>query len=536
MKQLFFMAAEYEVEIPHTETVWENVSKFVSKACGYDGVTSPLIPTQNDNISLVHCVDMHTAGEPLRILAAPVGTKGADARDSGWRMLPLPDPTQYDSILEYRDSFMKTQNQLGKGKDMASFDSSRKVMMHEPRGHRDMYGCIITPRFKGKTKEAGQSISTNTTDAHIGALFFHHEGYSTMCGHAIIAVTSLVAKLQWWRKMPKEESDVAKNQNGEFLRKAKLLVLRINAPCGLVVSYARLEPEICRLSGVWRGNYVPSGLVAFNSVPCFALDPIKVPVDLIASTLEDLPCLDESEDSSSVISVDIGYGGTFYGYVDADELGLHICSLCEPRNEQVKPFSSQLISRLGGKIREVIQQRIATPAEKLKAQAYKKCGISLEEDLCFLYGTIFTSFSCQCQRKGNVQLHSRHVCVFGGDAQIDRSPTGSGVSGRAAVLHSKGELKQIKTWSGQCLNNERPWAEARYLDPEIDHSVPPEGSIAIGSCIGTTFHVGVSQELEDSEGGQAKAIIAHVQGTASITGFNTLVVTDDDDLPEGFGI
>ena len=46
--------------------------------------------------------------------------------------------------------------------------------MWEPRGHADMYGVIITP--------------PNDRGADFGAFFIHNEGYSTMCGHALIAL------------------------------------------------------------------------------------------------------------------------------------------------------------------------------------------------------------------------------------------------------------------------------------------------------------------------------------------------------------
>ena len=46
--------------------------------------------------------------------------------------------------------------------------------MWEPRGHADMYGALITPPV--------------SEEADFGVLFLHNEGYSTMCGHAIIAL------------------------------------------------------------------------------------------------------------------------------------------------------------------------------------------------------------------------------------------------------------------------------------------------------------------------------------------------------------
>src|SRR5476651_642121 len=56
-------------------------------------------------------------------------------------------------------------------------DHLRRALMLEPRGHADMYGAILTePVAPG---------------SHAGVLFMHNEGYSTMCGHGIVAVTTI---------------------------------------------------------------------------------------------------------------------------------------------------------------------------------------------------------------------------------------------------------------------------------------------------------------------------------------------------------
>ena len=55
-------------------------------------------------------------------------------------------------------------------------DGVRRAIVNEPRGHRDMYGAILLPPYR--------------EDADICLLFMHNEGYSTMCGHGVIAVTT----------------------------------------------------------------------------------------------------------------------------------------------------------------------------------------------------------------------------------------------------------------------------------------------------------------------------------------------------------
>ncbi|HST25987.1 MAG TPA: proline racemase family protein [Gaiellaceae bacterium] len=94
----------------------------------------------------VEAVDYHTGGEPFRIV-----TGGVD---------PLPGRT----ILDKRRFALDR------------LDDVRKLLVHEPRGHADMYGCFVTePEDEG---------------ADLGVVFFHNEGYSTACGHGTIALVT----------------------------------------------------------------------------------------------------------------------------------------------------------------------------------------------------------------------------------------------------------------------------------------------------------------------------------------------------------
>src|SRR5919198_38149 len=55
-------------------------------------------------------------------------------------------------------------------------DHVRRLLVYEPRGHADMYGCFVTePEDDG---------------ADLGVVFFHNEGYSTACGHGTIALVT----------------------------------------------------------------------------------------------------------------------------------------------------------------------------------------------------------------------------------------------------------------------------------------------------------------------------------------------------------
>src|SRR5689334_11557250 len=92
-------------------------------------------------------VDAHTESEPFRVII------------SGFPELPG------ETILARR-RYAKEHN-----------DHLRRALMWEPRGHADMYGCIVTPPV--------------SLDADAGILFIHNEGYSTMCGHGIIGFVTV---------------------------------------------------------------------------------------------------------------------------------------------------------------------------------------------------------------------------------------------------------------------------------------------------------------------------------------------------------
>jgi trans-L-3-hydroxyproline dehydratase len=116
-----------------------------------------------------------------------------------------------------------------------------------------------------------------------------------------------------------------------------------------------------------------------------------------------------------------------------------------------------------------------------------------EEDLSFLYGTIFTAPA------HDPAHHSRNACIFA-EGELDRSATGSGVSARAALHFAKGELGL----------NER---------------------VTIESILGSTMSVEV---VDVAKFGPYDAVIPEVSGTASITGRNEFYFDPEDPFQEGF--
>ena len=169
------------------------------------------------------------------------------------------------------------------------------------------------------------------------------------------------------------------------------------------------------------------------------------------------------------IRFDVAYGGAFYVFVEAKDLAL----------ELTPEYSNRLIE-LGRSIKQTVMNEFPITHP-------------FEDDLSFLYGTIFT---------GPPQVathHSRNVCIFA-DGELDRSATGSGVSARAALYHAKGKLGL----------NER---------------------IVVESILGSTMSVEV---VELTKFGTYDAVIPEVSGTASFVGRNEFYFDPEDSFSTGF--
>lgn len=336
----------------------------IDKLTGYQEVTT---------------IDAHTEGEPLRIIT------------SGYPEI------KGNTILEKRQYLSD------------HLDDYRQFLMYEPRGHADMYGALITEPC--------------TKDATFGILFMHNEGYSSMCGHGIIAAVSVAIESEAL-PMP------APNE-----------VIGIDAPAGFISAYAEKDNN---------GDLS----VSFDNVPSF--------VEALNLTVE--------VDKLGLVEYDIAFGGAYYAYVDADKLGLS----CKPENQQ------SLIDA-GRAIKHAVMA--SYPLNHPEA-----------DDLSFLYGTIFYS-----KETDETTSHSRHVCIFA-DGEVDRSPTGTGVSARAALLSSK-------------------------------ESMQPGESVVIESIVGGKMTVAIKEEV--SYFGR-DAIIPTVSGRAFITGVHKFMVSEKDIFPTGF--
>lgn len=321
---------------------------------------------------------MHCGGEPLRIVTV--------------RLPEIPGRT----VLEKR-RYLKQH-----------LDRIRTGLMWEPRGHADMYGVVIT--------------EPNDTGADFGAIFMHNEGYSTMCGHATLAL----AKYAVEKGLVRADGDTAE--------------ITIDVPAGRIRAFANIK----------EGKVDNS---SFLNVPSFMmLQDGEVEVEGLGR-----------------IRFDIAYGGAFYAFVPAAVTGL-----------EMVPANAGRFIELGQKIKKAVNEHyvIDHPFEK---------------DLSFLYGTIFTG------PPQNPDNHSRNVCIFA-DGELDRSATGSGVSARAAIHHSRSGLK-----IGE--------------------------KITIESIIGTTMEVEVTKTLEY---GPYPAVIPRISGKAWFTGQSEFWFEEEDPLNGGF--
>jgi proline racemase len=185
--------------------------------------------------AVVTCVDYHTAGEPFRIVTSAIpalsGTTVADRREEA--------------------------------REREDVDAIRRLLCHEPRGHADMYGCFQVP--------------PNDSDAHLGVLFWHKDGYSTACGHGTIALGVWAVHSGLVEADPNGSTDVV-----------------VDVPSGRVTARVRSDHGVARS-------------VAFRNVPSYVLAP-SVPVTT----------------SRGATRVALAYGGAIYATVAASEFGLSV--------------------------------------------------------------------------------------------------------------------------------------------------------------------------------------------------------------------
>ena len=216
-----------------------------------------------------------------------------------------------------------------------------------------------------------------------------------------------------------------------------------DTPAGTV--YAR--PRV-----VERGGSARVDAVAFTNVPAFVLLPghsVKL--------------------GTRELRVDVAFGGAFYAIVDVEAVGVPL------------------------EVRRLPDLRRTATAIKAAVEASATIAHPAEPRLTGLYGVIFTG------PPSDPEAHLRNLTVFA-DAEVDRSPCGTGTSAVMAVLDAMGLL-------------------------------PTTTAFVHESLIGTLFR---GRLLNRTQVGDLPAIVTEIEGSAWITGEHTFYIDDDDPLREGF--
>jgi proline racemase len=282
------------------------------------------VPTSSATVGdpdhpVLDVLDMHTGGEPVRIVRG------------GY------PPVIGATILDKRRYARERLDHL------------RQFLMFEPRGHADMYGALL--------------VEPSLPEADLAVLFLHNAGYSTMCGHAVIALGRYAVDY------------------GLVKKTEPLTEVDIECPCGLV----RTSVEV---------QVGKSGRVTFESVPAFLF---------AAGVRVDVPGV-------GTVTTDVSYGGAFYALADAAQFGLDVRA---SRVRDLVDAATALTEAVRGSL------PLSHPEH---------------EELAFLYGSILTD-----GRERPEEGPSRNICVFA-DAEVDRSPTGSGVTARMAARVAHGRV------------------------------------------------------------------------------------------------
>ena len=324
-------------------------------------------------------VEMHTGGEPVRIVTAGF------------------PPVPGDTILAKQ------------GYVRQNLDHLWHLLMFEPRGHADMFGVI--------------PVEPDLAEADVAVLFMHNAGYSTMCGHSVIALGRYAV------------------DRGMVAVLEPVTRVNIQCPCGLVA----VDVEVT------DGR---PGRVSFDSVPAFAFATDRtVEIEHLGS-----------------VSYDIGYGGAFYALAEAAAFGLDVRA---SGTRQLVDAASAMTAAVGQ------ETSLRHPDDP---------------DLGFLTGTILTD-----GRDAWSADPTANVCVFAG-AQVDRSPTGSGVTARMAVQSRKGLVG---------LNQERTFESVT-------------GAVFTGAVVAETTC------------GEIPAVIVRVAGEAHYTGEARFSLEPGDVIGRGF--
>lgn len=318
----------------------------------------------------IYTVDTHTEGDPTRFLLFGIPF--------------LKGKTMVDRVEEFSKKY----------------DSIRQVLMREPRGHKDMFGAVITP----PASEA----------AAFGVIFMDNDGYLNMCGHGIMAAATIGKKLGF---------------------------IDVDVP----------EISIDTAAGPVKARYISLAGNAFEveitSVPSFAYR-VNESINL---------------ESIGPVSVDIGFGGNFFAFVRARDLGIDEQS---PDVEKIRA--------LGMRVKRTVNEKIrVSHPEMPHINTVDLVEITLSPS--------------------SEDVNCKTALVFG-DGQIGRDPCATGTTAKMAIEHAKGNLKLNERYRKEGIIG------TVYTGRLTEETKVGEFSAVVPVLSGNTYITGIHQfVVEDRE-------------------------------------
>lgn len=371
----------------------------------------------------LQCIDMHTTGEPARIVT------------SGY-------PDLRGTLLEQH------------AEAKAKHDHIRKRLLLEPAGHFDMYGAILRQ----------ETELTRSGEAHIGVLFMTNEGYSTMCGHATIALGRFLVDTEDLSIFPRRNEVHNDSQS-------MIATINLHAPCGLVQISVPVKEDGKRSD--------PTRPVTFDNVPSFATGrdiEVKIPE---TNRWPELKGRDN-------VKVSFCYGGVFMCLISVEELGFS--TLEQPvYHGALNNATRNLKIVINGNMD--LQRYMSHPEEKEPGLIY----------------TVIVVDKSVGKPIGDSKGAETGLC-YTADQQVDRSPTGSAVAARIAYHFATGGIDLGDSWT--------------Y------HSLVSNASGGEGGFVGTVLET--VSDLYDDKTMLREPVRVRVGGYAYYIGFSTYVSEEED--------
>jgi len=183
---------------------------------------------------MITTVDSHTAGEPTRIVIG------------GFPRVPGKNMNEKRIYLQKELDFLRT------------------LLMHEPRGHNDMFGAVL--------------MEPEVSGADLGVVFMDGGGYLPMCGHGVIGVATVALEM------------------GLVEAKEPVTTVALDTPAGIV--YTRVNVEDLKVKSV-----------TMKGLPSFFYTSSAIRVSNVGE-----------------VPVEISFGGNFFAIVNAKDIGIEIKS------------------------------------------------------------------------------------------------------------------------------------------------------------------------------------------------------------------